>query len=281
MATEWFFDQDGDRQGPVTTGQLRGLVGQGIVRRGTLLWREGMAEWVEAGRVKGLFGEESAAASDPRAAPPAPPPFVDDRREDLDGRSAATRLLGASDSSATSLLAATGVAITPLKDERIEGLLEAAKIDLGLVGMILQHRMVVVVTNERIIYVHKRIAASEFSTLDLRRVQGVASRPRYRVGFIVAAVMLVWIFFLVAGPATLGGLASGGLSLLALLPALLCLGGAALLLVFSRRKMLIIEASSSSIALPATRSMSDLLQIVDRVWTSIDQHPSRGERATA
>jgi len=272
MATEWFFDQDGDRHGPVTTGHLRGLAGQGIIRRGTLLWHEGMPEWVEARRVKGLFGEESAAATDPRVAPPAPPPLEDDRRTALDGRATAPRPLHASISPATSLLAATGVAITPLKDECIEGLLEASKIDLGLLGMILQHRKVVVVTNERIIYVHKRIVASEFATLDLRRVQGVAIRPRYRVAPIVIAVMLIWLFFLVAGPATLAGLLSGGLSLLTLLPALLCLGSAALLLVFSRRKMLMIEASSSSIALPATRSMRDILHFVDQVWTSIDQH---------
>jgi hypothetical protein len=82
MATEWFFEQNGDRQGPVTSGQLRALVEQGSIRRETLLWRDGMAEWTAASSVKGLFVEDALLSAPPNAesadaAPPAPDaPFV-------------------------------------------------------------------------------------------------------------------------------------------------------------------------------------------------------------
>lgn len=53
--TEWFFANGADRVGPVSAAQLRGLVKTGTVQRGTLVWKTGMQEWVEASRIKGLF----------------------------------------------------------------------------------------------------------------------------------------------------------------------------------------------------------------------------------
>jgi hypothetical protein len=41
----WYYDQGGQRQGPVDDSQLDLLIAQGTVRAETLVWREGMADW--------------------------------------------------------------------------------------------------------------------------------------------------------------------------------------------------------------------------------------------
>ena len=62
MASQWYFDREGERQGPVTSQQLRAMASQGLVTPSTLVWREGFDEWVPASKVSGLFGRESAEA---------------------------------------------------------------------------------------------------------------------------------------------------------------------------------------------------------------------------
>ena len=59
MATQWYFDRDGERQGPLTTQQLRAMVDQGLIVPSTLLWREGFDDWVPASKVGGLFPDAS------------------------------------------------------------------------------------------------------------------------------------------------------------------------------------------------------------------------------
>jgi hypothetical protein len=63
----WYYSVSGTRRGPVTSGQLKSLVEGAALRPTDLVWREGMASWVEAGTIPELF---------PQAAPtkPAPPP---------------------------------------------------------------------------------------------------------------------------------------------------------------------------------------------------------------
>ncbi|CAA9376954.1 MAG: hypothetical protein AVDCRST_MAG64-359 [uncultured Phycisphaerae bacterium] len=89
MAGQWFYTSNGGQAGPVDTADLRRLVGEGALRPTDLVWREGLAEWMPASQVPGLFGaaEGEAAAADvstegspvagpgPGAAPyyPAPP----------------------------------------------------------------------------------------------------------------------------------------------------------------------------------------------------------------
>ena len=67
---QFYYAEDDQQKGPVDPGQLA-AVG---VRPDTLVWREGMADWQEAGRVPELAGLFAAAPATPPAEPDAPPP---------------------------------------------------------------------------------------------------------------------------------------------------------------------------------------------------------------
>jgi TM2 domain-containing membrane protein YozV/ribosomal protein L40E len=73
MAEQWYFDLGEDEQGPISSGELRQLVADQTINSETLVWKEGMEDWVPASRIKGLFSEKSSSASPPRRkAAPAP-----------------------------------------------------------------------------------------------------------------------------------------------------------------------------------------------------------------
>lgn len=42
---EWYYAVGADRKGPVSEEEFQRLVGQGVITSGTLVWREGMANW--------------------------------------------------------------------------------------------------------------------------------------------------------------------------------------------------------------------------------------------
>ena len=51
----WYFSgAGGAKNGPVTAAQLQELARQGIVNGETLVWKEGLKEWVPATRIRGL-----------------------------------------------------------------------------------------------------------------------------------------------------------------------------------------------------------------------------------
>jgi len=52
---DWFYSVGDTRQGPVTEDDLKGLVADGRLRPGDLVWRDGMPDWVEARTVPVLF----------------------------------------------------------------------------------------------------------------------------------------------------------------------------------------------------------------------------------
>jgi hypothetical protein len=55
----WYFaSADGSKNGPVSASQLQQLAADGQVRHDTLIWKEGLAEWVPASRVNGLKVKE-------------------------------------------------------------------------------------------------------------------------------------------------------------------------------------------------------------------------------
>ncbi len=61
-SAQWYYAQ-GDKQiGPVTSAQIRQLVGAGVLGREDLVWREGMEEWIPAQGIKGLFKTASQTA---------------------------------------------------------------------------------------------------------------------------------------------------------------------------------------------------------------------------
>ncbi len=66
MAAFWWVDAAGARQGPLEEAEFVTLIGAGSVRRETLVWADGMAQWAAAGEVPAL---SSAFAGQPPATP--------------------------------------------------------------------------------------------------------------------------------------------------------------------------------------------------------------------
>jgi hypothetical protein len=53
----WYFIRNGARQGPVASRELRRLARSGALTQQDLVWKEGMANWAPASKVRGLFAE--------------------------------------------------------------------------------------------------------------------------------------------------------------------------------------------------------------------------------
>ncbi len=73
MSAQYHYSRNGQSLGPVPVEALRQLAATGQITPNDLVWREGLAEWVPAGRLKGLF---APAATDSSAAVQAPSPPV-------------------------------------------------------------------------------------------------------------------------------------------------------------------------------------------------------------
>src|SRR6202790_5449538 len=83
MGTTYYYSRDAQRFGPVSTEQLRELAASGQLEPTDMIWKEGMADWVPAARLKGLFPaaaptQPAAAAQPAPASQPAPPSPVAD-----------------------------------------------------------------------------------------------------------------------------------------------------------------------------------------------------------
>ena len=69
MGTEWFYINDDDKEiGPFSPRIIKVLVVDGTIEADTLLWRDGLEEWVEAREVNGLkeFLESRPRTPSPR-----------------------------------------------------------------------------------------------------------------------------------------------------------------------------------------------------------------------
>lgn len=64
MTNEWYYAKAGKKEGPVSIDDLKRLVQQGQLQPTDHVWKQGMATWVPASSVEGLFGAEP---------PPLPP----------------------------------------------------------------------------------------------------------------------------------------------------------------------------------------------------------------
>lgn len=74
MSDQWHLLQDGQQYGPYTGEQLVEFAADGRVIRESMLWAEGMAEWVPASQVEGLFPPETAPVPVATYTPGGPPP---------------------------------------------------------------------------------------------------------------------------------------------------------------------------------------------------------------
>jgi uncharacterized RDD family membrane protein YckC len=66
---QWYYAQQGQQRGPVSLEELRGMICAGQITRVNLVWREGMADWVQAGFVAELKDAPAAATAGPAPLP--------------------------------------------------------------------------------------------------------------------------------------------------------------------------------------------------------------------
>ena len=52
MSTEWYYAVEGASIGPVSQSEFESLVRSGTIRSDTLVWQEGMADWLPYGRAR-------------------------------------------------------------------------------------------------------------------------------------------------------------------------------------------------------------------------------------
>ena len=79
MGADYHYSRDGQSFGPVPVEQLRELAAKGQLSANDLVWKEGMAEWVPAGRFKGLI--PAAPVTPAAVAPVAVAPSADTSHE--------------------------------------------------------------------------------------------------------------------------------------------------------------------------------------------------------
>jgi acyl dehydratase len=72
MASKWFYRVDDKKRGPVGSADLKRLADSGVLKPADLIWKEGLAAWVAASSIKGLF-PQAASPSPPPPPPPEPP----------------------------------------------------------------------------------------------------------------------------------------------------------------------------------------------------------------
>lgn len=79
MSDAWHYAIDQDRHGPVSEADLKELVASGTVTPDTLVWRDGLGDWVRAGDVPAFFAPAQPAA------PPTTPGEIPERLGDATG----------------------------------------------------------------------------------------------------------------------------------------------------------------------------------------------------
>lgn len=71
VAQQWYYTKNGENFGPISSQQLRELAAAQSIEPTDLVWREGLASWQPASKVKGLFAT-SVASTDASVPPPLP-----------------------------------------------------------------------------------------------------------------------------------------------------------------------------------------------------------------
>lgn len=69
MASQWFWEREGEQKGPVSSAELKSLAKAGEVTPATLIWKEGLGDWRPAGKLRGLFDDPASAPAAFTASP--------------------------------------------------------------------------------------------------------------------------------------------------------------------------------------------------------------------
>lgn len=65
MTTQWHVGRGGRQSGPFSTEQVREMAARGELSRGDLVWKQGMADWVDCASIEGLLPDTRSPAGDP------------------------------------------------------------------------------------------------------------------------------------------------------------------------------------------------------------------------
>ena len=63
MASQWYYLVNNEQQGPVSSAELKQMATAGQIQPDTLIWKEGLDDWVSAQRIKGLFDAATETSS--------------------------------------------------------------------------------------------------------------------------------------------------------------------------------------------------------------------------
>ena len=72
MTQHWYYSVNGQQNGPVTDGQLAGLLASGELRPDVLVWADGMTDWKPASTIPELSIGNAAGETPPPMQPTAP-----------------------------------------------------------------------------------------------------------------------------------------------------------------------------------------------------------------
>lgn len=67
--SEWYYARGEEQVGPVGEDELRALIAGGQVTADTLVWTQGMSNWIAAGRVPGLSAAADVVKAHPTESP--------------------------------------------------------------------------------------------------------------------------------------------------------------------------------------------------------------------
>jgi TM2 domain-containing membrane protein YozV len=87
VSQEWYYSVDGDRQGPIGGAELKKLAEAGTLKPADLVWKDGMADWVQARSIKGLFGAAAPSGSKTAEQPTAKPRPATNEEDERPARS--------------------------------------------------------------------------------------------------------------------------------------------------------------------------------------------------
>lgn len=73
MSTQWYVNRNGKQEGPMTGAQLKQLADNKQLQPDDLVWKEGLADWIPARQIKGLFPPGTGTASQTADKPPLTP----------------------------------------------------------------------------------------------------------------------------------------------------------------------------------------------------------------
>ena len=77
METQWYYMQDDEQCGPLSSKQLIELVQTGELTPTHMIWKEGLSDWIPAGSISGLFKEQQQESAAPVVAEDVSFPVVD------------------------------------------------------------------------------------------------------------------------------------------------------------------------------------------------------------